>query len=123
MAIIQKIVDIDYSSIQKVFGQLDKNIQKIEKTFNISYVYRNDELIISGEEKQAEKAVKVINDIYNISKSSDTISDQQVDYAISLVMDDSISSASDLENKDGIICHTLAGRPIMPKTFGQKAYV
>ncbi len=123
MAVDKKTIQIDENHIQTIFGQYDKNIRKIEKTFDITYVYRGDGLILEGEETSVAKAERVINDLLIISNNKKEITDQNVDYAIRLASDGDGGKASDLEKDDELICHTLAGRPIRPKTFGQKKYV
>ena len=122
MAVEQRTIKIDVRYIQDLFGQYDKNIRKIEKTFEISYVYRGDNLIIEGSPANVEKAERVINDLLIILKNNKEITDQNVDYAIGLSSQGDSGKASDLESDAELICHTLAGRPIRPKTFGQKKY-
>ena len=123
MAVIKKQILIDERYIQNVFGQYDKNIRKIEKSFNVTYVCRGDNLTLEGEEAYVEKAERVIKDLLVISKNGNEITDQNVDYSIRLASNGDSGNASDLENDKELICHTLAGRPIRPKTFGQKKYV
>lgn len=122
MGFNKRIIKIDERSIQLIFGEYDKHIRKIEKAFNISYIYRGDVLTIEGEDSQVDKAESVINDLYVICKKGNDITDQNVDYAISIVTSGESGKVSDLESDDELICHTLAGRPIRPKTFGQKKY-
>jgi phosphate starvation-inducible PhoH-like protein len=123
MGLVKKSVKVDERSVQLLFGQFDKNIRKIEKTFGISYIYRNDELSIEGEETSVDKALNVINDLLVISRKGNDLTDQNVDYAISITTSGEGGKVSDLEGDDELICHTLSGRPIRPKTFGQKKYV
>ena len=123
MSIKQKIIRIDERNIQLVFGQFDKNIRKIEKAFGITYVCRGDSLIIEGMGVNVDNAERVINDLLVICRNGGEITDQAVDYSIKLATDGESSKASDLEDDKEIICHTLSGRPIKPKTFGQKEYV
>ena len=123
MGLVKKTVKVDEKSVQLLFGQFDKNIRKVEKTFGISYIYRNDELSIEGEETMVDKALTVINDLLVISKKGNDLTEQNVDYAISIVTSGEGGRVSDLDKDDELICHTLAGRPIRPKTFGQKKYV
>ena len=123
MGLVKKTVKVDEKSVQLLFGQFDKNIRKVEKTFGISYIYRNDELSIEGEETMVDKALTVINDLLVISKKGNDLTEQNVDYAISIVTNGEGGRVSDLDKDDELICHTLAGRPIRPKTFGQKKYV
>ena len=123
MGLVKKSVKVDERSVQLLFGQFDKNIRKIEKSFGISYIYRNDELSIEGEETSVDKALNVINDLLVISRKGNDLTDQNVDYAISITTSGEGGKVSDLEGDDELICHTLAGRPNRPKTFGQKKYV
>ncbi len=123
MAIRQKVIRIDERHIQAIFGQFDKNIRKIEKAFGINYVYRGDSLIIEGDGVKVDHAERVIQDLLIISKNGNEITDQNVDYAIRLATDGESTKASDLETDSELICHTLSGRAIRPKTFGQKNYV
>ena len=123
MAVVKKPIKIEEQRIQAVFGQFDKNIRKIEKSFNVNYVCRDDSLILEGEESAVNKAERVIRDLLIIAKNGSEISDQNVDYSISLASNGDNGNASDLETDKELICHTLAGRPIRPKTFGQKKYV
>ena len=123
MASAKEQIRIDEKNIQNIFGQFDANIRKIEKAFNISYFYRGDCLTVEGDEKQVERASRVIKDLLIISEKNNPITEQNVDYSIRLAQDGEKVRASDLENDDDLICHTLAGRPVRPKTFGQKQYV
>jgi Phosphate starvation-inducible protein PhoH, predicted ATPase len=122
MSSIHKTIIIDNSNIQNVFGQFDRNIRKVEKAFNVTYVYRGEELIITGDERYVDRAIRVLNDLYGIAKKGSTVTEQNVDYAIELVRGNSENEANELEDRDDIICYTMAGRPIRPKTFGQKEY-
>ena len=68
-----------------------------------------------------EKAKKVLDQLVELSKRGNTIQEQNVDYTLALVMEDSEENVLEID-KD-IICHTLQGKPIKPKTLGQKKYV
>ncbi len=120
---MQKAITIDERHIQLIFGQFDKNIRKIEKAFGITYVCRGDSLIIEGSDAEVLNAERVIKDLLVICRNGNDLTDQAVDYAIKLASEGNGGRASDLEVDEEIICHTLSGRPIKPKTFGQKEYV
>ena len=122
MAVEQRSIKIDVRYVQELFGQYDKNIRKIEKAFDVTYVYRGDELILEGDDRMVAKAEQVVKDLLVISNKGKDITDQNVDYAISITNSGEGGKVSDLETDDELICHTLAGRPIRPKTFGQKKY-
>ena len=74
-----------------------------------------------GEAVRVEKAKKVLTQLVELSKRGNVIQEQNVNYTLALVMEDSEESVVEID-KD-IICHTLQGKPIKPKTFGQKKYV
>ena len=114
-------VSLPAGSMQTVFGQFDRNIRKLERAFDISYVVREDRLILAGEEVYVEKAASVLDDLGKMAAKSQEITEQSVDYAISLVMDERSERLSDLDRD--VICHSVSGRPVKPKTFGQRKYV
>ena len=122
MAFKNTVIKMDDRAIQSVFGQFDKNIRKIEKAFGVTYVCRGEDLILEGEADGVDGAERVIKDLLVICKNGSDITDQNVDYSIRLALEGSNHTISELDDSD-IICHTLAGRPIRPKTHGQKKYV
>ena len=117
----EKDIQLPSANIQTVFGQFDRNIRKIERSFAVSFVVRDDRLRISGEERSVEKAEKVIMDLSRMAEQKTDITEQSVDYAISLVMDERSEQLSELDRD--VICHSISGRPVKPKTFGQRNYV
>ncbi len=76
---------------------------------------------VLGEEKNVERAQQVLSQLTELSRRGNTIQEQNVDYALSLTMEDSAEDILTID-KD-LICHTLQGKPIKPKTLGQKKYV
>lgn len=123
MADTEKTLKISQPFIQQIFGQFDANIRKIEKKFQVDVVYRGDSLTISGEKRNADGAERVILDLLTICSHGNPITEQDLNYAMTLAENNAAEKASDLDTPDGIICHTLTGKPIRPKTFGQKKYV
>lgn len=76
---------------------------------------------IVGDTIAAQKAQRVLTQLVELAKRGNTITEQNVDYAISLVFEDQEEALVSID-KD-LICHTLQGKPIKPKTLGQKKYV
>ena len=113
--------DIEPEHARNIFGMLDKNIKKIEKTFRVSIVERGDRLRLSGEEKDVLNARSVLTELELLSRRGNAIDDQRVEYVIEMVMEDQNNALSSIDGE--IICHTTAGKPIKPKTLGQKEYV
>ena len=121
MSILEQIMDIPASHESNVFGQFDAYAKKIERTLHVTLIARDGNVKILGEAKRVDQARRVLEQLVTLSKRGNTITEQNVDYAISLVFEDSEKEIVEID-KD-IICHTLQGKPIKPKTVGQKKYV
>lgn len=121
MSVIESIMDIPAGHEQNVFGQFDSHLKKIEKTLYVTVIARNSELKIIGNEVSAKRAKDVFNELIELSKRGNTISEQDVNYALSLSMEGMTETMSDLD--DEIICRTISGKPVKPKTHGQKKYI
>ncbi|MCF0133505.1 MAG: PhoH family protein [Blautia sp.] len=104
-----------------VFGQFDEHLKLIERTLNVSLISRDDKLKILGSFTRAEQARKLIEELVRLSSRGNTITKQNVTYALSLTMEDNTKALEDIDRD--FICNTIQGRPIKPKTLGQKEYV
>jgi len=121
MSILEQIIDIPAAHESNVFGQFDSYAKKIERTLHVTLIARDGHVKILGEERRVDQAKRVLEQLVALSKRGNAITEQNVDYAISLVFEDSEKDIVEID-KD-IICHTLQGKPIKPKTVGQKKYV
>ena len=92
----------------------------MEKEFGVKVLVRDDELKIIGEEENVYKTGKVINNLMHLINRGENLTEQNVRYCISLVNDGQDEDFSHLA--DGCICITAKGKPIKPKTIGQKRY-
>ncbi len=115
-------IELSSESMRIIFGMQDAYIKKVERDFQVSVVDRNGSVIVSGTEQQVKKAIAVIQQLATISERGTQIEEQSVDYAITMGMEDKEEAISELDASD-CICHTVNGKPIKPKTLGQKAYV
>ena len=106
---------------KKVFGQFDEHIKILERSLAVTLISRDGVLKIVGPASNAARAKKCLTQLLELSRRGNDITTQNVNYAISLVMEDSGSSLAEIDSD--CICHTVAGRPVKPKTLGQKAYV
>ena len=88
---------------------------------SVSSMFMRKHVKIMGEAARVEKAKSVLANLVKLSERGGGITEQQVDYTLSLAMEDSEDSVLEID-KD-IICHTIQGKPIKPKTLGQKKYV
>ena len=121
MGILETMIDIPAEHEKNVFGQFDIFAKKIERALHVTLIARNGKVKVLGEEKNVERAQQVLLQLTELSRRGNTIQEQNVDYALSLTMEDSTEDILTID-KD-LICHTLQGKPIKPKTLGQKKYV
>ena len=118
MGILETMIDIPAEHEKNVFDIFAK---KIERALHVTLIARNGKVKVLGEEKNVERAQQVLSQLTELSRRGNTIQEQNVDYALSLTMEDSAEDILTID-KD-LICHTLQGKPIKPKTLGQKKYV
>lgn len=121
MSNIETIMDIPSNHAKNVFGQFDSFIKKIEKTLHVSVIVRDDSIKIIGSDVATSRAKNVFNQLIELSKRGNDITEQNVDYALSLCYENKESALLDLD--DSIIVRTSLGKPVKPKTLGQKKYV
>ena len=114
-------IDIPIEHMQKIFGMQDSYIKKLERDFQVSVVDRNGQVVISGDEKQVIRAAGVLKQLTILSDRGNDIEEQSVDYAITLGKESKEEALTQIDTD--CICHTINGKPIKPKTLGQKAYV
>jgi phosphate starvation-inducible PhoH-like protein len=107
--------------IQNIFGQFDSHIRKLERQFHVSITDRNGKVTVNGSEQAVSRAVSVLHELVGLSERGNIIQEQNVDYAITMSMEDKEEVLLDID-KD-CICHTISGKPVKPKTLGQKKYV
>ena len=121
MSLTEKIMDVPAEHLGNVFGQFDHNLKIIESTLNVKIVLRGDKVKIQGEEASVKSASDVLQELLELSKRGNTINEQNVRYALSLK--ERIIKHDLLTLDDDVICHTIQGKPVKPKTVGQKEYV
>ena len=121
MSVIETIIDIPAEHEKNVCGQFDSYLKKIERTLHVTMIGRDGALKIIGSEQMVQKAKSVFNNLIELSKRGNAITEQNVDYALSLSFSESDSQILEID-KD-IICRTINGKPVKPKTLGQKQYV
>ncbi|MBR2189772.1 MAG: PhoH family protein [Eubacterium sp.] len=119
--IIELQVDLPAAHAGNVFGPFDQNIKKLERSFGATMIQRDGTLRIVGPAESAQRARDCLTELIALSMRGNDITEQNVNYIISLAMENSTSSMGELDRD--IICHTISGRPVKPKTNGQKAYV
>lgn len=121
MSIMETIIDIPAEHEKNVFGGFDAYAKIIERAFNVTMIARNGEIKVVGAAESVTKAKSVFNQLLELSKRGNQITEQNVNYTISLCFEDKEREIVEID-KD-LICHTINGKPIKPKTIGQKTYV
>lgn len=114
-------VAIDAAHEKNIFGELDSNLKAIEKSLNIGVVARDGDIKLIGDERNVNKAARLIKQLEALSERGNQISEQNVRYTLSLLDEENEGAVVEID-KD-IIINTIFGRPIKPKTVGQKKYV
>ena len=121
MALVEREVTIPEHLQGQVFGQFDRYLKKIERALNVTLISRDGRLKVVGSGDGPQSAEKVLKDLTAILESGREITEQSVDYDLALALEHSDPGVSSVGSE--VICHTTAGKPISPKTYGQKAYV
>lgn len=117
----QKKIQISANIISALFGSFDSNIKKIENEYSVTIINRGDDIDVIGESKDIEKAINVINSLIKLIESGEEIDDQKINYTITEVNNNHTDELDKLKND--VICMTINGRALKPKTLGQKYYV
>ncbi len=118
----EQIINVDrMEQAVSLFGSFDENIKLIEKEFSVSVISRGSELKVAGEAENVQKGVRAINGLLTLINRGESLSDQNVRYVLSLVNDGNedklVHMAADC------VCITSKGKPVKPKTLGQKKYI
>ena len=121
MALVERVAKVPGELEGQVFGQFDAWLKRIERTLNVTVIARDSELRVIGSEPAADGAKRVLEDLAALAEQGSVITEQNVNYALSLAMEKTDGSIAQIDRE--IICHTAAGKPVSPKTFGQKNYV
>ena len=103
-----------------LFGSFDENIKLIENEYAVGVIGRGSDLKITGEPEAVTKAAKVIDSLLKLVNRGESLSEQNVRYCMSLVNDGSEEKIEQLAGD--CICITSKGKPVKPKTLGQKQY-
>lgn len=114
-------IEMPAEHMRKIFGMQDAYLKKLERDFNVSVVDRNGHVVIAGDEENVRRAVSVLKQLTILSDRGNEIEEQSVDYAITMGKEAHAEAVTEIDTD--CICHTVSGKPIKPKTLGQKEYV
>ncbi len=118
----EQIINVDrMEQAVSLFGSFDENVKLIEAQYNVKIISRGSELKVSGEADSVSKAVRAINGLLMLINRGEALSEQNVRYVLSLVNDGNDDRLSEMTGD--CVCITAKGKPIKPKTLGQKKYL
>ncbi len=118
----EQIISVDaVEQAVSLFGNFDENIKLIEAHYGVTVLSRGSEIKVTGETESVSKAVRAINGLLLLINRGEVITEQNVRYVISLADDGDEDKLSSLSGD--CICITSKGKPVKPKTLGQKKYV
>ncbi len=118
---LEQVINIDrMEQAVALFGTFDENIKMIQNEYMVSVICRGSELKITGEAENVSKAAKVIDSLLSLINRGEALSDQNVRYCMSLVNEGNEDRIDQLAGD--CICITSKGKPVKPKTLGQKKY-
>ena len=118
----EQIINVErVEHIVNLFGSFDENIKLLEREYGVSIVCRDTELKICGDPEAVLRGKAAVNALLQLAARGEQISQQNVNYVISLVRDGQEDKINQM-GKD-VICVTTKGRPVKAKTVGQQKYV
>lgn len=119
---IEKLINAErVEDLISVFGSFDENIRRIEEALSVTIINRGDEIKVSGEEENVDRAARTLNGLLTLASKGETIDEQRVRYLITLVKEGNDEQVSQIA-KD-VVCITARGKPIKAKTVGQQNYM
>lgn len=121
MSLNEVSLRIPTEQMSNVFGQFDVNIKKIERALGVTIVVREDQVKIIGSTNAINGAAEVFGQLLQLAQRGNVITEQNVNYALALLKEHQGDAMVELDRD--VICHTIAGKPVKPKTIGQKQYV
>ena len=118
---IDKTIEVErMEHVISVFGSFDQNLRIIESELSVKVLDRDNQIHICGEAEQVLLAEKAINGLLTLAAKGENIDAQNVRYILKLVSEGKETKISQLAGD--VVCITAKGKPIKPKTLGQKAY-
>lgn len=104
-----------------LFGSFDSNVRILEQEFGVTVLARGTDIKVSGEPESVSYAVKAVNGLLQLLSRGEQLNEQNVRYVLMLVKEGAEDAIRQLSGDS--ICITSKGKPVRPKTLGQKAYV
>ena len=107
--------------VVSLFGSFDANIRLVEQKFGVTVLARGTDIKVSGEPEDVARAVRAIDGLLELMSRGEQLDEQKVRYVLMLVSEGAEDAVGRLSSDS--ICITAKGKPVKPKTLGQKTYV
>lgn len=120
MIIQKKFIISEPKFERELFGNFDENVKLIEETLNIDVILREGNIVLMGEEKNVDSALKLMNELHQTVLNGKSLDKQSISYSLSLLLEGSEQKIKELEDT---IVITQKGKAVQPKTLGQKEYI
>ncbi|MBE6803845.1 MAG: PhoH family protein [Clostridia bacterium] len=118
----EQVISVDrMEQTVSLFGSFDENIRLIESNYNVKVISRGSEIKVNGDAENVSKAVRAINGLLTLINRGEALSEQNVRYVLSLVNEGNEDKLCEMTGD--CVCITAKGKPIKPKTLGQKKYL
>ena len=118
----EQVINVDrMEQTVSLFGSFDENIKLIESQYNVKVISRGSEIKVSGDAENVSRAVRAINGLLMLLNRGEALSEQNVRYVLSLVNEGNEDKLTEMTGD--CVCITAKGKPIKPKTLGQKRYL
>ncbi len=118
----EQVINVDrMEQTVSLFGSFDENIRLIVSQYSVKIVSRGAEIKVSGDAENVSRAVRAINGLLTLINRGEALSEQNVRYVLSLVNEGNEDRLSEMTGD--CVCITAKGKPIKPKTLGQKKYL
>lgn len=119
--IVQKSFEVSEEKFEReLFGNFDENIKLIEDTLKIDVILREGNIVLMGQQKNVEEALKLMEELHQTVSNGKSLDKQSISYSLALLLEGREEQLKELED---IIVVTKKGKPIQPKTLGQKRYL
>lgn len=120
--LFEQVISVDrMEQTVSLFGSFDENIKLIESQYNVKVISRGSEIKVNGNAENVSKAVRAINGLLTLINRGEALSEQNVRYVLSLVNEGNEDKLCEMTGD--CVCITAKGKPIKPKTLGQKKYL
>lgn len=120
MIVQKKFIISEEKFERELFGNFDENVKLIEETLNIDVILREGNIVLMGQEKNVDEALKLMSELHQTVSNGKNLDKQSISYSLSLLLEGKQEQLKELED---VIVVTKKGKPVQPKTLGQKRYI